>query len=35
MAGRACEMRDLGCLGYAEALEIQKELVEKRKRGLI
>jgi lipoyl(octanoyl) transferase len=28
-------VRDLGRLGYAEALAIQKDLVEKRKRGLI
>jgi lipoyl(octanoyl) transferase len=33
--GRFCELRDLGRVGYAEALAIQKDLVEKRKRGLI
>ena len=32
---RACELRDLGRIGYSEAWEIQKELVEKRKLGLI
>jgi len=32
---RNCELRDLGRLGYAEALALQKDLVEKRKRGLI
>jgi lipoyl(octanoyl) transferase len=32
---RTCELRDLGQLGYAEALAIQKDLVEQRKRGLI
>ena len=32
---RTCEFRDLGRAGYAEALAIQKELVEQRKRGLI
>jgi len=30
-----CEFRDLGRAGYAEALAIQKDLVEQRKRGLI
>lgn len=35
IAGRACEVRDLGRLGYTDALAIQKDLVEKRKRGLI
>src|SRR6185312_11549569 len=34
-AARICEIRDLGGLGYAEALSLQKELVEQRKRGLI
>ena len=29
------ELRDLGRLGYAEALEIQQQLVEQRKQGLI
>lgn len=32
---RSCELRDLGLLGYAEALAIQKDLVDKRKHGLI
>ena len=32
---RICEFRDLGRAGYAEALAIQKELVEQRKHGLI
>ncbi|HYL79119.1 MAG TPA: lipoyl(octanoyl) transferase LipB [Bryobacteraceae bacterium] len=32
---RTCEFRDLGVLGYAEALVLQKDLAEKRKRGLI
>jgi lipoyl(octanoyl) transferase len=32
---RICEVRDLGRAGYAEALAIQKELVEQRKQGLI
>jgi lipoyl(octanoyl) transferase len=32
---RTCELRDLGQLAYAEALAIQKDLVEQRKRGLI
>jgi len=32
---RTCEFRDLGRAGYAEALAIQKELVEQRKQGLI
>ena len=32
---RVCEFRDLGRAGYAEALAIQKELVEQRKQGLI
>lgn len=35
MFERCCEVRDLGRAGYAEALAIQKELVEQRKRGLI
>jgi len=30
-----CEIRDLGRLGYAEAFDLQRELVEKRKRGQI
>lgn len=30
-----CEVRDLGRVGYAEAFELQRELVEKRKQGLI
>ena len=32
---RNFELRDLGVLGYAEALGVQKELAEKRKRGEI
>lgn len=32
---RNCGLRDLGRIGYAEALALQKDLVEKRKRGLI
>jgi len=32
---RTCEFRDLGRAGYAEALAIQKQLVEQRKQGLI
>jgi lipoyl(octanoyl) transferase len=32
---RSCELRDLGRVGYAQALDIQKDLVEKRKQGLI
>jgi lipoyl(octanoyl) transferase len=32
---RTCELRDLGLLGYAEALAIQKDLVEQRKQQLI
>jgi lipoyl(octanoyl) transferase len=35
IAGRTCEVRDLGRVDYADALAIQKELVEQRKRGLI
>ena len=34
-AARICEIRDLGRIGYAEALSLQKELVDQRKRGLI
>lgn len=30
-----CEVRDLGRIGYNEAFELQHELVEKRKRGVI
>ena len=30
-----CEFRDLGCVPYAEAFEIQRQLVERRKRGEI
>ncbi len=30
---RICEVRDLGRMGYAEALALQRELVEERKRG--
>jgi len=32
---RHCEFRDLGLVSYAEALAIQKDLVERRKQGLI
>jgi len=32
---RTCEFRDLGVLGYAEALVLQQDLADKRKRGLI
>src|ERR1700694_3157992 len=32
---RTCEFRDLGRTGYADALAIQKDLVEQRKQGLI
>src|SRR5579864_449980 len=32
---RTCEFRDLGVLGYAEALVLQKDLADKRKHGLI
>ncbi len=32
---RTCELRDLGRASYAEALRIQKSLVEQRKQGLI
>src|SRR6266852_4674823 len=32
---RRCEMRDLGCMGYAEAFELQRALVERRKHGEI
>lgn len=32
---RRCELKDLGCMGYAEAFELQQSLVEKRKQGLI
>lgn len=30
-----CVIRDLGRMGYAEAFELQRELVEKRKKGLV
>src|SRR3954468_9879676 len=30
-----CEVRDLGRIGYAEAFQMQRELVEQRKRGEI
>src|SRR5262245_57195588 len=30
-----CELRDLGCLGYAKALQLQHTLVDRRKRGEI
>ena len=32
---RTCEFRDLGFVGYPEALAIQKDLVEQRKQHLI
>lgn len=32
---RKCEVRELGRAGYAEAFELQRELVERRKRGEI
>jgi len=32
---RKCELRDLGRVGYAEAFELQRGLVERRKRGEI
>jgi lipoyl(octanoyl) transferase len=32
---RRCELHDLGRIGYAEAYELQRRLVEKRKQGLI
>jgi len=32
---RECELRDLGRVGYAEAFELQRNLVERRKRGEI
>jgi lipoyl(octanoyl) transferase len=32
---RACELHDLGRIGYAEALAVQRELVERRKRRVI
>ena len=32
---RSCELRDLGILEYGAALELQRELVERRKRGEI
>ena len=32
---RNCELRDLGRIGYAEAFDLQKRLVEQRKRGEI
>lgn len=32
---RKCELRDLGLIGYGEALEVQRALVERRKRGEI
>src|SRR5690242_19112465 len=34
-AMRKCEMRDVGRMGYAEAFSLQRELVERRKRGEI
>ena len=35
MSERRCEIRELGRVGYSEALAIQKQLVEQRKQGLI
>jgi lipoyl(octanoyl) transferase len=35
MAGPQCEVRDLGRVRYAEAFQMQRDLVERRKRGLI
>ena|SRR5579871_2192966 len=32
-AASVCELRDLGRLGYAEAFELQRQFVDKRKRG--
>jgi lipoyl(octanoyl) transferase len=32
---RRCEVQDLGRLGYGQALELQRALVEKRKQGLV
>jgi lipoyl(octanoyl) transferase len=32
---RACQIRDLGRVGYAEAFALQRDLVEQRKQGLI
>jgi len=32
---RKCELRELGRIGYAEALDLQARLVDERKRGLI
>ncbi len=32
---RTCELRDLGRMDYGQALDIQRELVEKRKQGLV
>ena len=32
---RSCEFHDLGRIGYGEAFELQRELAEKRKQGLI
>lgn len=32
---RSCELHDLGRMGYAQAFEVQRDLVEKRKRGEI
>ncbi|MGI8742535.1 MAG: lipoyl(octanoyl) transferase LipB [Bryobacteraceae bacterium] len=34
-ANRPCELRDLGRMDYSDALAVQKDLVEKRKHGLI
>ncbi len=35
IAGRTCKLRDLGRIGYAEALAVQKDLEAKRKAGEI
>src|SRR5271169_6060118 len=32
---RKCELHDLGRIGYGEAFELQRVLVEKRKQGLV
>jgi lipoate-protein ligase B len=32
---RKCEVRDLGCIGYGEAFELQRRLADERKRGAI
>ena len=35
VSSRACELRDLGRIGYAEAFALQRDYVERRKRGEI